>query len=121
MEGLQVIAPRDEAAATTPYARTSIQIYGLNRRLLVEERTRIAQVIEADAKLLASHLSFASELDQATLTGFMPILEGTVSAFVGKKENHPQYVGMIEYLVDRELGKMLDQLQTLRDRCSALR
>ncbi|MCC8484984.1 hypothetical protein VDF13_14865 [Xanthomonas campestris pv. raphani] len=121
MQGLQVIVPRDEAAATTPYARTSIQTYGLNRRPLVEERTRIAQAIEADAKVLASHLSFASELEPVTLAGFMPILESTVSAFVGKKENHPQYVGMIEYLVDRELEKMLDQLQALRDRCNALR
>lgn len=119
MQELQVIVPRHEADATTRYAQTSIEIYGLNRRHLVEERTRIAQAIEADAKALASQLSFASELEPATLASFMPILENIVSTFVGKKENHPQYVGMIEHLVDRELGRMLEQLQALRDRCNA--
>lgn len=120
MLNLQIIVPRHEADASTPYAQTSIQVYGLNRRPLVEERTRIAQSIEADAKALASKLSFASELEPATLTSFMPILEGAVTAFVGKKEKQPQYVGMIEYLVDRELDKLLGQLQIIRDRFNSL-
>jgi len=118
MQGLQVIVPREEAAATTAYARTSIQTYGLNRRPLVEERTRVAQAIEADAKLLASHLSYASELEPVALASFMPILGSTVSAFIGKKDNHLQFAGMIEHIVNRELEKMLDQLQALRDRCN---
>ncbi len=120
MQDLQVIVPRHEADVTTRYAQTSIQIYGLNRRSLVEERTRIAQAIEADAKRLAAQLSFASEQGPAVLAAFMPVLDSTVSAFVGKKENHPQYAGMIEHLVDRELAKMLDQLQALKDRCNAI-
>lgn len=119
MQGLQVIVPRRQEDATTRYAQTSIKIYGLNRRALVEERTRIATAIEVDAKGVASQLSFASELEPVALARFMPILENTLNAFVGKKENHPQYVGMIEYLVGRELENFLEQLQNLRERCNS--
>lgn len=118
MEDLQVIVPLNEADATTPYARTSIQIYGLNRRPLVEERIRITLAIEAEAQALASNLSFASELEPANLTKFMPILESAVNEFVKKKENHPQYEGMIKYLIDREMEKILDQLQIIKERCN---
>lgn len=118
MQGLQVIVPRREEDATTRYAQTSIKIYGLNRRTLVEERTRIANAIEVDAKGVAFQLSYASELEPAALAHFMPILDNTVNAFIGKKDNHPQYAGMIEYLIGRELENFLDQLQNLRERCN---
>lgn len=107
MEGLKVVVPLHEADTTTRYAQTSIQVYGLNRRPLVEDRTRIAQTIEADAKALTSQLGYASELDTAALAKFIPILENAVNAFVGKKENNPQFAGMVEFLVDRELKKCL--------------
>lgn len=116
MEGLQVIVPRHETNTTTHCARISIRTYGLNRRPLVEERTRIALAIETDAKALAEKFSYASELDPANLAKFMPILESAVNKFVKKKENHPQYEGMIEYLVDKEMEKILDQLQALKER-----
>lgn len=118
MKDLQVIVPLNEADATTRYARTSIQIYGLNRRPLVEERIRITLAIETEAQALASKLSFASELEPANLKKFMPILESAVNEFVKKKENHPQYEGMIEYLIDREMEKILDQLQIIKERCN---
>ncbi|MFJ5390019.1 hypothetical protein ACIPUF_04150 [Pectobacterium sp. CHL-2024] len=116
IEDSYVIVPLHESGATVPYAQTSIQIYGLNRRPLVESRTEVARSIEVAAQLLATQLSFAIELELPILANYMPIIENYVREFIGKKENPPQFAGMIEYLVDKELERMLEQLKILRER-----
>ncbi|MFJ5437440.1 hypothetical protein ACIPT2_06100 [Pectobacterium brasiliense] len=115
-----VIVPLHQSDAIIPYARTSIQIYGLNRRPLVESRTEAAMAIEVAAQLLASQLSRAIESDPVSLPVLMPTIEDYVREFTRKKENPPQFAGMIGYLVDRELGKMFDQLKILRERYNNL-
>ncbi|MDU7340110.1 hypothetical protein [Enterobacter sp.] len=115
-----VIVPLHQSGVTIPYARTSIQIYGLNRRPLVESRTEVARSIEVAAQLLTSQLSRAIECDPALLHVSMPTIEEYVRDFVSKKENPSQFAGMVEYLVDRELSKMFDQLQILRERYNNL-
>lgn len=115
-----IIVPLHQSGVTIPYARTSIQIYGLNRRPLVESRTEVAMAIEAAAQLLASQLSRAIECDPVLLPVLIPTIEEYVSEFVSKKKNPPQFAGMVEYLVDRKLGEMFVQLQILRERCNNL-
>ncbi|MDQ9127454.1 hypothetical protein RDT67_13555 [Serratia fonticola] len=115
-----VIVPLHQSGVTIPYARTSIQVYGLNRWPLVESRTAAALEIEVAAQLLASQLSRAIESDPALLPVLMPTIEDYVREFVRKKENPAQFAGMIEYLVDRELGKMFNQLQILKERYNNL-
>lgn len=118
IENSYVIVPRYESGVTVPYARESIQIYGLNRRPLVESRTEVAMAIEVEAQRLASLLSLSIQLEPPALAILMPTIEDDVRAFVRKKEKPPQFAGMIEYLVDRELEKMVAQLQILREQHS---
>lgn len=102
-----VIVPLHQSGVTIPYAQKSIQIYGLNRRPLVESRTEVATAIEIAAQLLTSQLSRAIESDPSLLPVLIPTIEEYVRDFVSKKENPSQFAGMVEYLVDRELGNML--------------
>lgn len=114
MQGLQVIIPLHENDITTPHAETSIKIYGLNRRKLAEDRTRIALAIEVDANQLYNHMNYACTLEQTQLDAYMPILQDTIDNFIRKKDNHPQYAGMIEHLIAKKLKDIHRKLEEIK-------
>lgn len=114
MQGLQVIIPLHKNDATTIYAETSIKIYGLNRRKLTEDRTRIALAIEVDANQLHKHMNYACTLEQVQLDAYMPILQDEIDNFIHKKDNHPQYAGMIEHLIVKKLEAIYVKLEEIK-------
>ncbi|WP_159095431.1 hypothetical protein [Stenotrophomonas sp. YAU14A_MKIMI4_1] len=118
MYGVMVLVPNQERSENSAYAEASIRIYGLNRRKLVEARTGIALAIRSDALAIANEAAFAATLSQSALREYMPLLEARVNAFVAKKENDPEYAGMVEYLVNAELQGIAANLGELRSKLS---
>lgn len=114
---LHFIVPKHNDNTTKLHAETSIKIYGLNRRSLVEERTFIANSIKVSANRLARLLSFASTLSNTHLLECIDIIDEEMERFVKEKEINLPFSGMRKYLINKELESMLSQLQTIKDKC----
>jgi len=111
---LSLVAPRFDGREPDPYGRATIDILGLNRQDLVEERTRLltlARVLLANAEFA---LTAASALSGAALQQNLLRFEENLAALKGMCAPDQPYSAMLEAHLNQRLLDLLAQYRVLR-------
>lgn len=110
---LSLIAPREQNGVMDPYGRHTYRVFGLNRQGLVELRTARLREIKAQIVYIEKNLDIAFS-QQEPLASYLrsSALDQLSSLYMYAKPDQP-FSAMVEDLLDRESGRLMDKYQSL--------
>lgn len=111
---LSVAVARETGGRSDPYGETSIAIYGLNRRALVEERTALMLALRVQYVSILNLIDIATALSGTDLERMLAHIEMEFTRFVAHGEADKPYSRCAQSYISSQSADLLARLRVLR-------
>jgi hypothetical protein len=110
---LCIAVPQTFGPELDPYAVTSIEVFGLNRPGLVDERTVLLERLEFDFQGLQDGILMATKLDAEALATFLPRLRARLVRFLEEGLATKPYSACAKKFIDESVNGLIHDLEVL--------